>query len=52
MFDQLVASWILTGRIELRDAPFVVTYLTDPFLAGSGVTSANDMECDLAIPIL
>jgi len=45
-YDVLVAAWILTGRIELRDAPFINTYLSDP-----AVTRDRDLECDLAIPI-
>jgi AraC family transcriptional regulator len=45
-YDVLFASWILTGRFELRDAPFINTYLSDP----AGV-AAGDLECDLAIPI-
>jgi AraC family transcriptional regulator len=46
-YDVLFASWILTGRLELRDAPFINTYLSNP----AGV-AAGDLECDLAIPIL
>jgi AraC family transcriptional regulator len=45
-YDVLFASWILTGRLELRDAAFITTYLSDP----SG-TAAGELECDLAIPI-
>jgi AraC family transcriptional regulator len=45
-YDQIVASWILTDRIELRDAPFVNTYLSDP-----ARVAASDLECELAIPI-
>jgi AraC family transcriptional regulator len=53
-FDLLIASWVLSGRVELRDAPFVVTYITDPYLAvpGSAFPNEHEMECDLAIPIL
>jgi AraC family transcriptional regulator len=46
-YDRLVAAWILTGRVALRDGPFVNTYLSDP----ASVREA-DLECDLAIPIL
>jgi len=46
-YDVLFAAWVMTGRLELRDAPFINTYLTDPAAA-----SAGDLECDLAIPIL
>ncbi len=45
-YDLLVAAWVLTGRFELRDAPFINTYISDP----AGVSPA-DLECDLAIPI-
>jgi AraC family transcriptional regulator len=45
-YDQIVASWVLTDRIELRDAPFVNTYLSDPTRV-----AASDLECELAIPI-
>jgi AraC family transcriptional regulator len=44
-YDVLFASWILTGRLELRDAPFINTYLSVP----SG--APGELECDLAIPI-
>jgi AraC family transcriptional regulator len=46
-YDVLFAAWVLTGRIALRDGPFVNTYLSDP----ASVADA-DLECDLAIPIL
>jgi AraC family transcriptional regulator len=46
-YDVLFAAWVMTGRFELRDAPFINTYLSDP----AGV-AAGDLECDLAIPIL
>ncbi len=46
-YDVLFASWVLTGRIELRDAPFITTYLSDP-----AITAGADLECDLAIPII
>jgi AraC family transcriptional regulator len=46
-YDRLVAAWILTGRVELRDGPFINTYYGDP----RHVRDA-DLECDLAIPIL
>jgi len=45
-YDQIVASWVLTDRIELRDAPFINTYLSDP-----ARVAAPDLECELAIPI-
>jgi AraC family transcriptional regulator len=45
-FDQLVSAWVLTGRIELRDAPFIETFLSDP----ARVAPAH-LECDLALPI-
>jgi AraC family transcriptional regulator len=45
-YDQIVARWILTGRIELRDAPFINTYLSDPTRV-----AAPDLECELAVPI-
>jgi AraC family transcriptional regulator len=45
-YDQIVARWILTGRFELRDAPFVNTYLSDP-----ACVAAPDLECELAIPV-
>jgi AraC family transcriptional regulator len=45
-FDVLFAAWVLTGRIELRDAPFVNTYLSDP-----ATTAPVNLECDLAIPV-
>jgi AraC family transcriptional regulator len=45
-YDQIVASWVLTDRIELRDAPFITTYLSDPTRV-----AASDLECELAIPI-
>jgi AraC family transcriptional regulator len=45
-YDQIVALWILTGRFELRDAPFINTYLSDP-----ARVAAPDLECELAIPI-
>jgi AraC family transcriptional regulator len=46
-YDQIVASWILTDRLELRDAAFINTYLSDP-----ARVAAPDLECELAIPIL
>jgi len=46
-YDQIVASYVLTGRVELRDAPFVNTFLSDPTRV-----AASDLECELAIPIL
>lgn len=46
-YDRLVAAWILTGRVTLRDAPFFNTYLSDPLRVPDA-----DLECDLAIPIL
>jgi AraC family transcriptional regulator len=45
-FDQLVSAWVLPGRFELRDAPFIKTFLSDP----TWVDAAN-LECDLALPI-
>jgi AraC family transcriptional regulator len=45
-YDVLFAAWVLGGRIELRDAPFVTTYLSDP-----ARVAANALECDLAIPV-
>jgi len=45
-FDQLVSAWVLTGRIELRDAPFIETFLSDP-----ARVDAAKLECDLALPI-
>jgi AraC family transcriptional regulator len=45
-YDQIVASWVLTDRIELRDAPFINSYLSDPMRV-----AAPDLECELAIPI-
>jgi AraC family transcriptional regulator len=46
-YDRLVAAWVLTGRVELRAAPFINTYLSDPATVAAGA-----LECDLAIPIL
>lgn len=46
-FDQLVSAWVLTGQVELRDAPFVETFLSDPTRV-----EAAQLECDLALPIL
>jgi len=46
-YDLLFTAWVLTGRIELRDAPFVTTYLSDP-----ATVASHALECDLAIPIL
>jgi AraC family transcriptional regulator len=46
-YDRLIAAWILTDRVALRDAPFITTYLSDP-----ARVRAADLECDLAIPIL
>jgi AraC family transcriptional regulator len=45
-FDVLVAAWVLTGRIELRAAPFLEAYYSDPT-----TVAPADLECDLAIPI-
>jgi AraC family transcriptional regulator len=44
-YDVLFASWILTGRLELRDGPFINTYLSEP------TGDPGELECDLAIPI-
>jgi AraC family transcriptional regulator len=46
LFDVLVAAWVLTGRVVLRDAPFAVTYASDPRRV-----SASELESDLAIPV-
>ena len=45
-YDQIVSKWILTGQVELRDAPFISNYLSDPTRV-----AAPDLECDLAVPI-
>jgi AraC family transcriptional regulator len=45
-YDQIVSGWVLTDRLELRDAPFITSYLSDPARVAS-----SDLECDLAIPI-
>jgi AraC family transcriptional regulator len=47
MFDVIVASWVLTGRVELRDAPFIATHISDPI-----TVPENELESDLAIPVL
>jgi AraC family transcriptional regulator len=46
-YDLLVAAWVLTGRVELRDAPFVNTYYSNP-----SVVRESELECDLAIPVV
>ncbi len=46
-YDRLTSAWVLTGLVELRDAPFVNTYYSDP-----SRVAASDLECDLAIPVL
>ena len=46
VYDQLVAAWVLSGCVELRPAPFINTYLSDP-----ASVAERDLECDLAIPI-
>jgi AraC family transcriptional regulator len=45
-FDLITAAWVLSGRVELRAAPFTCTYLSDPH-----VVAPSDLETDLAIPI-
>ncbi|MBD5655061.1 MAG: AraC family transcriptional regulator [Candidatus Eremiobacteraeota bacterium] len=45
-YDVLVAAWVLTGRVVLRDGPFINTYLSDPTCV-----AASCLECDLALPI-
>jgi AraC family transcriptional regulator len=45
-YDVLFASWVLTGRLELRDAPCITTYLSVP------TGDPRQLECDLAIPVL
>lgn len=46
-YDRLTSAWILTGLVELRDAPFINTYHSDP-----SRVAATELECDLAIPIV
>jgi AraC family transcriptional regulator len=46
VFDLLVAAWVLSGRIELRAAPFMCTYLRDPFQCPQ-----TELESDLALPV-
>ena len=45
-YDVLFSAWVLGGLVELRDAPFINTYLSDP-----AHTAPARLECDLAIPI-
>jgi AraC family transcriptional regulator len=46
-YDRLMSAWVLSGLVELRDAPFINTYRSDP-----SRVPPSELECDLAIPII